>query len=145
MGRNPHVDAGDRLIERKRIDTRILQSLPTHFQQDALLRIHSGRFAGRDSEMPRVEEIYALQQGRPEGRCRQGFALQRFEEAPFDSIPHRGPLLLEKPPIALNAILSAGDATPYSNNGNRLSPGIFQLLYAYLRAIESKQRLLQGR
>ena len=63
--RDSHEDAG--LAAGKRLDClpRVFQCFPGHFEQQALLRVHSRSFARRDAEKLRIELIHLLDKAAP--------------------------------------------------------------------------------
>jgi hypothetical protein len=60
-----HVDAGAGALEAGGDLPRVLQGLPRHLQQQALLRIHALRLARRELEERRIELIHAVEEPAP--------------------------------------------------------------------------------
>ncbi len=60
---NAEIHAGSRSGEVDAGAARVFERFPCHFEHEALLRIHGGRFARRDAEELRIEAVDAIEEG----------------------------------------------------------------------------------
>ena len=121
------VDAGAAASQLLRVNPRVLEGLPAHFEHQALLRVQELRLDRRDPEERGVEAVEPLEVG-PETA---GFGLDRGVREEFaypadartgNSLDHGVPARLEEAPERRD-VRGAGEPARHADDGDRLPRG----------------------
>ncbi len=103
----------------------MFQSLPSDFEQHALLGVHLHGFAGGDVEEFRVKGVDVGQERPPPrgaGECLRYFSGAILEWRPpiRRHFRHRGPTLAQKVPVLLRAVDPTGESAAQADHRDRL-------------------------
>ncbi len=125
-GRDAHEDARPAPRQPERRLARVLQRLPRHLEDEAVLRVHAHRVAGSDAEEPRVEPVHMLEEaapacGHPSGRVWVGVVVGVNVPAVRRDFAHRVDTVPEQPPEGFR-VVGPRDAAAQSDDGDGLGP-----------------------
>jgi hypothetical protein len=128
-GREPDKNASGGADQRSGGVARVFECLPADLEDQALLRVHRGRFACRDPEESRIELIDVIEQTRMPTVSRfpaaQRAALRRH-------VRHGVYTVFEKMPVTVQIVYAARKAASGSDQRNRLveisSPSSFEFV-----------------
>ena len=124
-GRDSDEHADLAAAQSRRVVPRMLERLPTHFENEALLRIHASRLARRDSKERRIEFVDAFKKAAAQHRKlrrKLGVELEIPRGAPPTGryFCDRIHAVVQQLPVGVRAVGSPGKTAAEADDGDRL-------------------------
>ena len=147
---NTDIDARAGVIEFDRGLAGVFERLPTHLQQQPLLRIHGERFPRRDLKELRLEVIHLVQKCAKRSRDLAGRVRVRIVvclgiPAIRRDFPDSATPLAQQPPELLGVVGPAWNSTTHSDNGDGFVLSFFDGIELSLQFFNCEQGSFQGR
>src|SRR5262249_19959644 len=122
----------------------ILERLPCNLEEQALLRVHLGGFAGRDAKERRVETVHSVEESsrahvQLARRVDLGVVEARKVEAVGRYVGDRVASVPKQAPEIVRAVGASGETTPDSGDGDRLPSRSLQRIELRLQPLDRVQ------
>jgi hypothetical protein len=149
-GAHPHVDAGRAPGEPLQRKPRVIQRLPGHLEEDALLRIHGRGLLRGDPEEVQIEPVNPLNESAPpRAHLPWGIGIRVVHGVDVPSILwHFGDRIDaagEQPPEGLRAVRASRKPAAHPDDGDGLHPRALDLVEPRLHLVHREQGALERR